>query len=712
MFKHCFLNENSRSLNMIRFVLLLVLLATIGQAQVPQIISYQGRMIVGGLNHDGPGKFKFALVNTNGNATYWSNDATSSAGGEPVASVALTVTKGLYSVLLGDTTLTNMTAVPSTVFINPDVRLRVWFDDGTHGSQLLTPDQRLAAVGYALMADSVSDGAITSAKLADGSVASAKIATGAIGNAQLAANAVQGQNIATGAVGSAQLASNAVQGQNIATGAVGNAQLAPNAVQAQNIAAGAITNGSLASSALTVAAGSGLGGGGSVSLGGSVTLTNSGVLSLSPGGGITVSGGTGLVTLGSTATNANTAGAIVARDSGGNFSAGTITAALAGNAATATSAGTASTATNFTGPLAGDVTGAQGTTSISAATITGKALTGYSPVTGSITPADSILTAFDKLGGSSALLAPLASPAFTGTVTLPAGTSTAAPLRFSPGTNLTSPLFGAFEFDGTNLFITNNSGSPTRKTLAFTDSIISASQISNGSITSAMLAAGAVGTSQIAAQAVTSTLMAPGAVTDQSVQAGAGINATKLGSGTVTNAQLNQLSTASVTATPSTLVLRDSNGGVAAAPATWIFVDEEPSGTLGGGASAGAWQARALNTMQFTSGAACTLTGGQFTLQPGSSYTIRASAPAYGVTRHKIRLYNVTDSVVVQNGSSEYATNLVQTRSVLTARVQPASAKVYRIEHYCQSANFNYDLGQASSISGTTEVYTIVEITQ
>lgn len=45
-----------------------------------------------------------------------------------------------------------------------------------------------------------------------------------------------------------------------------------------------------------------------------------------------------------TATNANTASAIVARDASGNFSAGTITATLSGNASTATTATTATTA--------------------------------------------------------------------------------------------------------------------------------------------------------------------------------------------------------------------------------------------------------------------------------------------------------------------------------------------------------------------------------
>ncbi|KKT23705.1 MAG: hypothetical protein UW09_C0003G0227 [candidate division TM6 bacterium GW2011_GWF2_43_87] len=62
------------------------------------------------------------------------------------------------------------------------------------------------------------------------------------------------------------------------------------------------------------------------------------------------------------ATNLNTASTIVKRDASGNFSAGTITASLNGNALTATSA---TTATSFTGPLLGDVTGTQSATVVS-----------------------------------------------------------------------------------------------------------------------------------------------------------------------------------------------------------------------------------------------------------------------------------------------------------------------------------------------------------
>ena len=124
------------------------------RAQVPHLLNYQGRVTVGGTNFEGTGQFKFALVNSTGSTNYWSNDG--SVAGQPVSGVSLAVTKGLYSVLLGDTTVTGMpTSVPPLAFTNPDVRLRVWFNDGASGFQLLLPDQRIAAVGYALVAANV-----------------------------------------------------------------------------------------------------------------------------------------------------------------------------------------------------------------------------------------------------------------------------------------------------------------------------------------------------------------------------------------------------------------------------------------------------------------------------------------------------------------------------------------------------------------------------
>lgn len=134
-------------------LLLLVSASGTLQAQVPNLLTYQGRVAVGTVNFDGTGQFKFALVNTNGGTTYWRNSPdTTPADGVPDSAVSLAVTKGLYSVLLGDTALANMAAIPASVFTNADVRLRVWFNDGTNGFQLLAPDQRLAAAGYAMTA--------------------------------------------------------------------------------------------------------------------------------------------------------------------------------------------------------------------------------------------------------------------------------------------------------------------------------------------------------------------------------------------------------------------------------------------------------------------------------------------------------------------------------------------------------------------------------
>ena len=179
----------------------LLFLPVLLHAQVPQLINYQGRVAVGAVNFDGSGQFKFALVDATGATTFWSNDGTSTAGSEPTAGVSLPVTKGLYSVLLGDTAVgAGMAAIPLGVFNNPDVRLRVGFNDGTQGWQLLTPDQRIAAVGYAIMAGNVADGAITSAKIANGAVGSPQIASSAVGGTQLADSSVTAAKIASSQV--------------------------------------------------------------------------------------------------------------------------------------------------------------------------------------------------------------------------------------------------------------------------------------------------------------------------------------------------------------------------------------------------------------------------------------------------------------------------------------------------------------------------------
>ena len=122
-------------------------------AQVPGLLNYQGKISVGAVPFQGQGSFKFALVNADGSESFWSNDGSSTAGGEPAKAVTLPVAGGLYSLQLGDTALPNMTGkVPASALANAEVFLRIWFNDGVNGYQKLSPDKRIASVAYAMIA--------------------------------------------------------------------------------------------------------------------------------------------------------------------------------------------------------------------------------------------------------------------------------------------------------------------------------------------------------------------------------------------------------------------------------------------------------------------------------------------------------------------------------------------------------------------------------
>ena len=236
----------------------LIFLVTAGAllAQVPQLINYQGRIAIGTVNFDGSGAFKFALVNAAGTTTYWSNDGTSTTGSQPSAAVTLIVTKGLYSVLLGDTTLANMTAIPASVWANADVRLRVWFNDGANGSQLLAPDQRLAPNGY------LPDGGVTNAKLASSAVTITP-GIGLTGGGSVSLGGAVTLNVNSGTGANQILALNAsgqlpavsganlisLSGGNLAAGTVPLAALSVSSVDSSKIVDGSIVNADVNASA-------------------------------------------------------------------------------------------------------------------------------------------------------------------------------------------------------------------------------------------------------------------------------------------------------------------------------------------------------------------------------------------------------------------------------------------------------------------------------
>jgi hypothetical protein len=121
----------------------------------PAMISYQGVVQFNGLSYSGPAYFKFAIIDSptgDGTINYWANDGQS--GGEPAAAVTLPVDKGLFSVLLGDTSQSGMSrALNNAVFSETNTFLRVWVSRNASGPfEALEPNQRITSVAYALRA--------------------------------------------------------------------------------------------------------------------------------------------------------------------------------------------------------------------------------------------------------------------------------------------------------------------------------------------------------------------------------------------------------------------------------------------------------------------------------------------------------------------------------------------------------------------------------
>ena len=96
--------------------------------------------------------------------TYWSNDGTSVAGSPPAAAATVGVSNGLFNVVLGDSTLSNMATIDASVLMQMNLQLRIWFDDGVHGFAALDPVQNLTPTPYAITAGALS-GTVADASL-------------------------------------------------------------------------------------------------------------------------------------------------------------------------------------------------------------------------------------------------------------------------------------------------------------------------------------------------------------------------------------------------------------------------------------------------------------------------------------------------------------------------------------------------------------------
>lgn len=109
------------------------------------------------------------------------------------------------------------------------------------GGSELVPRIPLTSGPYALMAQNVPDGAVTTAKIADGSVTSSKIQQGGL----------EGSSIADGAITPGKLADGAVTAVKMADDAVGTGAVIDGSITADDLAAGSVGTDAIAAGAVT-----------------------------------------------------------------------------------------------------------------------------------------------------------------------------------------------------------------------------------------------------------------------------------------------------------------------------------------------------------------------------------------------------------------------------------------------------------------------------
>ena len=147
--------------------------------------------------------------------------------------------------------------------------------------------------------------------------------------------------------------------------------------------------------------------------------------------------------------------------------------------------------------------------------------------------------------------------------------------------------------------------------------------------------------------------------------------------------------------------------GFAGAPHA-VLRDKKGNGVQGGGFTNGEWRDRVLNNEQYDTYDFVTLASNKFKLVAGT-YVVEWSAPAFSVTQHQSRLWNDTDSLILESGTAEVS-GTTQNRSLGIAKFTIAAGKDLIIQHRCDITKATDGFGSAANYNDMSEIYTLVKI--
>lgn len=141
-----------------------------------------------------------------------------------------------------------------------------------------------------------------------------------------------------------------------------------------------------------------------------------------------------------------------------------------------------------------------------------------------------------------------------------------------------------------------------------------------------------------------------------------------------------------------------------------IFNETQASATEGGTFTSGSYVKRTLNTAVVNNITGCSIASSVITL-PAGTYSVFASAQAYKVGNHKIKLRNTTAGTDIAIGNSAFtdAADAVTTPSLIQTRIVLSASTTIELQHRCSVTRAANGLGTAASF-GDSEIYAQITI--